>query len=251
MPRFRSFVAMFLALSVAFAVASPPAGAATGRVLLSDGFEAQVLRTWSDGVTYGNWRSVYDGYGVNAVVLDGVNRVLAQTPKASTSLGETHAGLVTSVKSFTGNLDIAVRLKTVRQLRTPKPNPWETAWVAWNYTNDHHFYYLALKTNGWELAKVDNTKKDPAGPACLWPAYVNCKYAGAQRYLITRSSPTYSVSAWYSIRVTQVGSAITLYVNGARIGSFTDQDHAYTAGSLGLYDEDAAVLFDDVVVKRP
>ena len=89
----------------------------------------------------------YHGYGSVGVhkELNGT-KVLFQKPKASTSLDETHASLVLSQKVFS-QPTITYRSKVVQQLRKPAANPWETAWVVWNYTHDHRFYYFAYKTN--------------------------------------------------------------------------------------------------------
>jgi hypothetical protein len=234
-------------VAVMVAAAAPDAGAAKAKTLLKDDFNAQAKTVWADGSTHGAWLARYNGYGTTSVVTDGTN-VLQESPQASTSSGETHAGLVTTTKTFS-NFDLTLRLKTVKQLRTPTPNPWETGWVLWHFASDQAFYYLALKTNGWELGKVDATKQDPAGPSCVWPSYTNCLYPGAQRYLITSSTPTFPVGTWYRVRIRHVGNAMTFWVNGAQLGSFTDSERAYTSGKIGLYNEDATVRFDDVLVK--
>ena len=158
--------------------------------------------------------------------------MLTESPKVSTSPGETHATLVTSTKSF-GDLDWTVRVRTVSQLRLPTPNPWEVGWALWHYTDDTHFYYVALKPNGWELGK-----EDPA-------------YPGAQRYLRTGSSPTYAVGSWHTVRMRQVGNVITAWADGVQIASFTDTERPYSTGSVGLYDEDSLTHFDDVTVSQP
>jgi len=183
------------------------------------------------GAVHGGWVSTYNGYGLNGTALDGT-QVLAESPKVSTTSGVTHASLVNTTASF-GDMDTTVRLRTVQQLRTPTPNAWEVAWVLWHYTDDTHFYYLALKPNGWELGK-----EDPA-------------YPGAQRYLTTSSSPTYAVGAWHTVRVRQIGNVMTVWADGAQLASFTDNERPYTSGTLGLYNEDSLVHFDDVKVTTP
>src|SRR5947208_2148623 len=142
---------------------------------------------------------------------------------------DVHAPLVKSRRTF-GNVDITLSIKTIKQLRTPRPNPWEMAWVLWHYTDDVHFYYLVLKTNGWELGK-----EDPA-------------YPGAQRYLITRSSPRFKPGVWYSVHIRQIGRVITVWVGRTKLGAFWDRQRAYLSGSLGLYCEDSRVAFDDVKI---
>jgi hypothetical protein len=231
---YRRLVGFFL---VAAALALPlaaPAGA-LGASLLADSFDTYPVNTsWVDGSAHGNWTAVYNGYGVTKVVADAsrVGTVLQEKPKSSTSPGETHAGLVRSNASF-GNSDTTVLMKTVGQLRTPTPNAWEVGWVLWHYTDDTHFYYFIPKPNGWELGK-----EDPA-------------YPGAQRYLATGSSPTFPVGRWYTVRVRQVSNAMTVWVNGVQVASFTDSQRPYLSGSVGLYNEDSQVRFDALTVNAP
>ena len=200
--------------------------------MFTEDFGALPLATgWLDGSTHGGWVSTYNGYGSNGTALDGT-QVLTESPKVSTSAGETHASLVNTTASF-GDMDTTVRLRTVQQLRLPAPNAWEVAWVLWHYTDDTHFYYLALKPNGWELGK-----EDPA-------------YPGAQRYLRTGSSPTFAVGTWHTVRVRQVANVITVWGDGTQLASFTDTERPYASGTLGLYNEDSLVHFDDVNVSTP
>ncbi len=219
-------------------------------VLLEDDFESySVGVAWGDGTTRGPWRSLYQGYGTTMVEQDGT-RVLSQSPTPSTSLGETHASLVLSQLVVEGDFTLSARLRTVQQLRTPTPNAWEVAWVLWHYTDEGHFYYFAPKTNGWELAKVDNSRVDPNGPACTWPSYENCRYPGAQRYLATGTSPTFPVGRFYEVRVTQKLDTMTVWVDGQSIVTFTDHETPYHSGAIGLYNEDAHVHFDNIRVTR-
>src|SRR2546423_8610772 len=55
--------------AVAVALA-PPAGA-LGTSLLNDGFSTYPVNvSWADGSVHGNWKAVYNGYGVTKVVSD-------------------------------------------------------------------------------------------------------------------------------------------------------------------------------------
>ena len=205
---------------------------------------------WADGSVHGGWQVEYNGYGNVGAATDG-SGVLQTRPMASTSPGETHGAMVLSTQSFSGNLDVELRIRTVQQLRTGSaPNPWEVGWAVWNYGGSEHFYYLALKPNGWELGKSDNAKLDPDGPVCTWPSYVNCRYEGAQRYLATGSSPTFAVGSWHTARIVQVGSTITVYGDGRLLGTTVDADNPFSSGRIGLYTEDAHVHFDDLLVRR-
>ncbi|TMK89115.1 MAG: DUF1080 domain-containing protein [Actinobacteria bacterium] len=227
--RLIGFVLFFVALAIPLA----PSAGALGAALLSDGFDGYPGNvSWLDGTGHGNWNAVYNGYGVTRVVSERGNSVLQEKPKSSTSAGETHAGLVRTLAPF-GDSDTTVLMKTVSQLRTPTPNAWEVGWVLWHYTDDSHFYYFVPKPNGWELGK-----EDPA-------------YPGAQRFLATGSNPTFPVGRWYTVRIRQVSNAITVWVNGAQVASFTDTQGPYLSGSLGLYNEDSQVRFDGVTVSAP
>ena len=211
-----------------------PAGAATarGELLFSQNFESQVAGVpWTDGSSHGRLTAVFDGYGTTGVSQAG-SKVLSLQPKTALSVPTTHAGLVVTKQSFQ-NIDLRVAARTVRQLRSPLPNPWETAWVMWNYTDNTHFYYLALKPNGWELGKGD-------------PAY-----AGAQRFLASGSNYTFPVGAWNAIRVRQVGATITVWADGVRLASFTDKERPYLGGAAGFYSEDSKAQFDDIVIRQP
>jgi len=203
---------------------------------------------WRDGTTNGAWIQEYDGYGkVGIRQTRSGNKFLYQRPKRSRSLNVTHASLVITKDEYETK-EIKLRSKVVKQLRTPVPNSWETAWVLWNYKHDHHFYYFTLKIRGWELGKVDNAKRDPNGPSCLWPKYLNCKYPGAQRYLRTGLSPTTKIGRWDKIRVVQKGNLLTVYADGKKVTQYRDTNNPYYSGSVGLYNEDASVRFDDVEV---
>ena len=211
---------------------APPPRPTSGSILFADDFEGFASgRTWADGKTYGNWVNEFTGFGWAGIDVDG-SKVLAAAPQPSTDPGETHASLVRSVPAF-GDVDVTVRMKTAQQLRTPTPNAWETAWFLWHYTDNTHFYYLALKPNGWELGK-----EDPA-------------YPGAQRFLRTGSSPSFPIGEWNTVRVVHVGNTMTVYANGTALTSFTDTERPYTGGSVALYNEDSEMHFDDMVVRLP
>lgn len=197
---------------------------------LAETFEALPTgRTWTDGSVHGQWTDVFNGYGTAGIESAG-DLVLALSPKAATSAGETHAALAVSSTAFQ-DPDLAIQVKTVSQLRTGSAaNAWETAWLLWNYTDNTHFYYLALKPNGLEIGK-----EDPA-------------YPGNQRFLVTTSTP-YSVGRWYNIRVKHVGSTFTVWVDGVQVAQFTDSERPYSGGALGLYTEDAYAQFNNITVQ--
>jgi hypothetical protein len=182
---------------------------------------------WEDGAAHGHWIDRFGGGTVQVVQAASGGLVFSLSPRASTRPSQTAAALVTSIASF-GDMDETVTATTLTQLRASAPNPWEVAWVLWHYTDNQHFYYVALKPNGWELGK-----EDPA-------------YPGAQRFLATGFRPMFPVGVPYTVRVVQVQGQMVVYVNGAFLVRYTDKQTPYLSGSLGLYCEDAHVTFSNV-----
>lgn len=216
-------------------------------VHLRDDFEQSTTGRWTATSTPA-WTGVYTG-GELGVEVDG-SRVHYQKSRPSKRRAETHADMVVSSQVLDGNIDVELRIKTVAQLRRGSaPNPWEVAWFGWGYQRTEQFYYFVGKPNGWELGKVDDTKRNPAGPECDWPVYRNCRYRGAQRFLATGSTPKFPVGTWYQLRVVQTGSTIEVFVNGEKLTAFTDDDNVLSGGRLVLYNEDSWARFDDLHVK--
>jgi hypothetical protein len=162
------------------------------------------------------------------IAAEEVTRVLVLTPKVAESADTTHAALLITRASYSGDIAFSGRVQTVRHLRAGSlPNPWECAWLVWNYQDEHHFYYLAVKPTGWELGK-----RDPA-------------YPGGQRFLIS-GDDGFPIGAWHDFTILQEGASITIRLNGVEIASYVDAERPYTGGQLGLYSEDAEVQLDDI-----
>lgn len=184
-------------------------------------------RPWRENTTCGSWSLAYDGYGAASGIRDDGEWRFRLEPAAAHSPDQTHAALAISAESL-ADMEVSVRLVTRRQLRDPAPNYWEVAWLLWCYTDDLHFYYLALKPNGWEVGK-----EDPA-------------YPGAQRYLATGSSPTYPIGRPYNVRIRKMGPAMQIFVDGDLLVRVQDNERPYRQGLVGLYSEDAAVEFSHI-----
>jgi|GEM_PF-462824 len=185
---------------------------------------------FADGATFGPWSSSFGGYGCTQVQSAGASFWLSESPAVSTAAALTHSALVLG-PAFAAPIAFTVSLNTAAQLRqNTAPNPWEVGWVVWDYADNSHFYYFQAKPNGWELGK-----EDPA-------------YTGSQRFLATGSTPVFPIGAWHIVRIVQAANVITVYVNGQLITSFTDAQTPYTAGKIGLYDEDSSVRFANVAV---
>ena len=213
-----------LATTTSLFLHGSPARAGT---VVADDFESMTAgTTWADGSSHGAWRSVFDGYGEIGIA-KAASKVLKLKPKASDTASETHAALVRSEKRFE-DLEFKVRAKTVDQLRSPRPNAWESAWVMWHYQDNTHFYYLALKPTGWELGKADPN------------------YPGAQRFLATGSSKRFPIGDWSSVKVRQVGRVMKVWADGKLLTRFRDRQRPYLKGSVALYNEDAKTFFDNV-----
>ncbi len=201
----------------------------------TDDFSSYPKNTcFPESSSFGPWYVAFTGYGCVKTATDAGGSYLEEQPMASTTPGATQSSMVLG-PNFSGPINLALTMKTAAQTRVGSaPNPWETAWVAWNYTDNAHFYYLVLKTNGWELGK-----EDPA-------------YPGAQRYLATGASPVYPIGTWRDVRIIQDASnVIRVYVNNTLLTTFTDTERPYTTGRIAFYNEDARVQLRKVAVNVP
>ncbi len=229
-----SIAALFAACSC-----SSPADRPDGStVLLEDDFESYALgETWQEGMVYGKWSVVYASGGTLGIETDG-SQAFTEAPAAATMPSETHAPLIVTTQTFSGDLEVTVRMKTVAQLRTGStPNTWETAWLQWHASAPTaQANYFVLKTNGWELGKGLGQPPDN------------------QEFLATGNDPKVQLGAWQRVRIVQVGPVITVYVDDVLVTSVTDAGvkfPVFTSGQVALYNEDAHTHFDDVVIRRP
>jgi hypothetical protein len=180
-----------------------------------------VAGSWQEQSQYGNWSTRYAGFG-SIEIVGTPPSALELYPAPTTEPGTTHAGLVTTTQSF-GNVLMAATFTTVKQLRTPSPNPWEVGWLLWHYIDDRHFYYLILKPNGWELGKKVPDSRD-------------------QHFLLAGAEPAFPIGA-HTVQVLQIGPTIQVVGDGMLLGTYVDRDDPYLSGSIGLYTEDAHVRF--------
>jgi hypothetical protein len=178
----------------------------------------------------GSWRVAYSGYGhVVQATHSGVTRITL-APARPASPADTHAALALSQRRW-GDVTAEIRVRTSKQLRWPHPNPWEVGWILWHYLSNQHFYYIALKPNGWELGK-----KEPG-------------YPGNQRFLATGAYPAFPVGRWYTVTVQQRRDEITVTADGHRLTRFTDSKNPYQWGRVGLYTEDASATFQPLAIR--
>lgn len=233
---------------------------------------APVRQDFTDGDFFGNFEVQHAGYGYAQVRdLGQRGRVIQLRPAVDPGPSGTLSTFVTSQQVTQGDVEISLELRTLSQHATSRrpaevPNPWETGWVMRNRTSEpgqgeqgtgipseniERSYYFALKTDGWELGKLDQG------------VFVN---TGGQRYLATGTDVTFPVGyTWHDVVIVQQLDTITVTVDGNQLVQFTDgpgsggspawsahpDQEVYRSGSVGLYTEDARVQFDDVAVGIP
>ena len=181
------------------------------------------VQPWADGSTHVRWQVMYTGYGT----VTGNDQQVRLEPHTAEAANITHGALVHTTDTYQ-DASFAVTVRTEEQLRrNDQPNAWEVGWVQWNLRDNDHFYAVALKPNGWEISK-----QDPA-------------YPGAQRFLATGTERTFPVGGDHRVEITQEWPRMTVTVDGTELATVTDEENPYRGGSIGLYTEDAAVLFHD------
>ena len=207
-----------------------------------DDFES-LTYTLSDSNVSPNkkWINVYNGGGSSGVrndFKDANNNVFFMYPKAAKFANETYANLVITTTNFS-NFNMSVDVKTEKQLRgNSSPNTWEVAWILFRYTDDFHYYWFVQKPSGIELGKKDcDTCTDPFD---------------GQEFLYTNENPKLKLGEWTNWKITAIGNNITVSINGTELVNFTDTEMSpqLASGSIGFYDEDASVAFDNIRIKK-
>lgn len=189
------------------------------------GFPATVARSGClpQGESFGGWTIRFDGYGCVRVDGNGGKAVLQMGPREAAREFHTHAPLVLGPE-YGDRLVFHARIETVAQVRRAgTPNPWEVAWVLWQYQSDDRFYYFIPKPNGWELGK-----RDPA-------------YPGGQRFLASGTDARFPVGRVYDVTVVQLRDEVAVFVGGREIVRVRDPERPYYSGRIGIYSEDAEV----------
>lgn len=211
---------------------------------LTEEFDTYPTATpWAEGSTHGPWTVDFLGTSgvVQTVDVTGEGRVL--------QLESTTSTLVES-EPFSGDVHFFTRARTLVQLNA-SPQPFEVAWFCWNVSHPtpgvNRFYYVALKTNGFELGKVDQSTTLPGG----------------QRFLWTDSTP-FTVGTFYDVEVQQTGARIQVWIDGTLRADFTDGpgsggtpawgtagEIVMTDGGVGLYHEGSRSQFAYVDTTTP
>lgn len=175
-----------------------------------------------------DWDVPYNGYG--AVLFDDATKEIILKPKAAASPDETHAAL--TLLKYTeqypsSNFKATVDLTTLRQLRTPTPNPWECFWIFFNYTiasdGKKETNYFILKPNGIQLGTAYGEK--------------------GENFLATSSSPTLKIGIPNQIVITKQGQHLTILIDGKLVLEYDGTNGLKplydVPGYFGLYIEDA------------
>ncbi len=182
---------------------------------------------WAEGSTNGQFNVVFNGFGTVGLT----SQRLRLSPAAATQPNETHAALVRATTESAA-VDLRVDVATVAQLRQGSPaNVWEVGWVIWNYADNDHFWYLAVKPNGWEIGR-----RDPSG-------------AGGQVFVATGSTPSTPVGQSRRVRIRHDGSnRLRVWLDGQLVSDIRRANPLFPTAAIGFYSEDATVDFDNLTV---
>lgn len=171
---------------------------------------------------------------------------------------DTHAPLTVLGLSEWTNYSVSVKMRTLKQLRTnyvpPSPlvNAWEVGWILFRYQDPNNFYYFIHKRE-WgpiEVGRVAN------GVQTTLPIYANV--GDIPPLIIGENAPfhTYKISVKDIKDGTGYKTNIKIYYDGKLIADKYDyvEDQSLVkhvvipSGKVGLYNEDARVHFDNLVV---
>jgi len=202
---------------------------AAGKILYDDFSGAAYTLAEGQMSPNGKWLDVYNGRGSAGVKVDQASgqNVFFEQPKTGNQGSERYGAKVVSTGTF-GDASLSMDVRTDKQLR-PKNfvQPWDTAWIMFRHADNSNYYYLMLKTNGYELGKK-----------------VNDYFY----FLQTGDTPHATIGYWQHVDITTIGNKITIAVDGNRIIDFTDADMnpAMNSGAIGLYAANAAASFDNI-----
>ena len=216
---------------------------------LYDDFESSSLYSLTDGQVSpnGKWKSLFTGFGTTKIAQEGSsNKYIYLEPMSSTSPQETHGSAVATTSSYK-NFELSLDVKTIKQLRqNSPPNNWETAFLLWNSIDQFHTYGFTLKIHGFQVEKKDNNNQDDS----------------AEIFLVTQNSPSVKLDTWQKWQITVTGTEtgtprIQIWIDGVKIVDYLDNQLGILrnseimkqGGPIVLYTEDAAVGFDNVVIR--
>jgi len=245
---FAGLVSAFIIIYVLLTVFPPSFSAITNnqspdKQFLYDDFENGTYNLALGAISPNKlWASMHTGFGTMGVATDQVNKGnhFYELPKAPTT-NSTHSSLAVTTKKYQ-DFDLTLDMMTVGQLRKDKPNPWETAWVVWHYSDNYHWYAFQLKTNGIQLEKKDNDAKNDTG----------------EIFLQTKPYEKFKLGEWYNVRILHEKSYtntphMQVWIDNIKVLDYVDDkvpnSEKISFGAIGLYSEDASVRFDNVYIK--
>jgi hypothetical protein len=175
-----------------------------------------------------DWTVKYDGYGEVAVE----NGSASLKPLSAQRPAETHAALALAGSPNWRDYTFEAQMNLQQQLRqNSPPNEWEAGWLFFRYLNEARSYYLIHKTNGIELGKLVPPKGE------------------GQVFLVTKPAPRAVPGRWYDYRIEVRGANIKVYIDDKLQIDYTDPN-PILRGGIGLYTEDAHVLFRQPTVTK-
>lgn len=156
------------------------------------------------------------------------NNELSLKSQSPTVASETHSALVTSKKTGS-NYRFETDVVTSEQLRqNNSPNTWETAWVLFRFQDLTRYYYFILKPNGFELGKKHGSDE--------------------QIFLATGENLKLELNKYYRLKILTQEANIQIFINEIKVIDYTDPSPILN-GSIGLYEEDSLVHFDNVLLE--
>ncbi len=200
---------------------------------LYDGFASKYYLGEGKTSPNGKWKNVYSGYGATYVESGGAKYAFFLKPKAVTSGSQTLAALVTSTGVYC-DFVVEFDMNTIKQLRQGSPpNTWEAGWFIFRYSDTFHYYWLLIRTDGFEFGKKDcNTCSDPVD---------------GQKYLVTTSLPKLKLDTWQHWKVEAIYNHFKVWVDNKLVLDFIDKGMSkkLAGGNIAMYSEDALVKYDN------
>lgn len=213
-PKSKLFLAILVASLGLFPIATQALD--SSQIILADRFDTTLWR----------WKILW---GKVAIVKTNGNQVLSLSSTRPIRPNQTFSALAISRKTAS-NFSYTVTTKTVKHLRlNNSPNPWEVGWLFFRYRDLKNYYYLILKPNGYELGKKHGSDD--------------------QIFLVTGETPKLRLNQNYRLKVVAKGATIKVFVDDVKIIDFKDSQ-PILSGAVGLYEEDAHVYFDNILVTK-
>jgi hypothetical protein len=179
------------------------------------------------------YTEVFNGYGDVVISENGSNVHL--DPMHASESTETHAALVVSEQTLSGNYSVSFIINNESQSRTGSPpNPWEVGWFVFGYKPNGIFKYLILKPDGYGIELGESLGNDIQN--FLWTSNVG--------------DDQFSIGQSYSVKLEVNNDDVILTIDGSERFrySISEKDTLDTDGLFGFYSEDAEVAFSKISI---